>query len=154
MTYATLGVALARLGRNGDLSTTTVPSLTEAGAIHAGISGEIDAALASSGLTVPVTTPASLVAWLTEIEIHGVCAEVLRARFQDAQGINSSSTATYHQERFKAGMDRLWSGVGLDELTGSACMPEGYFTRNPDEAEDLGDLVDGLREGLTTMMDL
>lgn len=149
--YGTLQGALARLGRNGDLTSSTVPTLAEAAAIQDGITGQINAALAAAGLSTPVTSPSELVAWLASIEAYGLCAEVLKVRFQDASGVNSGASWAFFERRFDAGMDRLWAGKGLDELAGSTCMPQSYFTRNPDTVEDLGDLV---APPLTVDMDL
>lgn len=149
--YGTLASALARLGRNGDLSGSTVPTLTEAASIHDGITGEIDAALTKAGLTPPVSSPASLVAWLGAVEAYGLCAEVLKVRFQDATGPNSEASWAFFERRYQAAIERLWKGEALDEMAGSPVMPQSYFTRNPDVAEDLGDLV---APTLTTTMEL
>jgi len=142
-TYTTLEGALARLGRSGDLSSTTSPTLTEARTFHAGINGQINAALASNGLTVPVTSPDELVAWLGAIEAYGLCAEVLKVRYQDVSGPNSGASWEFFEDRFQAGMDKLWAGTGITALAGLDTGPQSYFTRNVDTDEDLGDLADG-----------
>lgn len=140
MNYTTLAEVLLRLGRNGDLSTTTSPTLAEAAVIHDGVTADVNAALAMSGLVVPVTTPASAVSWLGAVEAWGVCAEILKARFQDAAGVNRDSAWGFFEERYRDGIAMIRAG-GAAILAGSPVMPASWRTRNPDEDEDLGDAV-------------
>lgn len=149
-TYTTLARCLLRLGRNGDLDTTTTPTLTEAATIHDGVTADIEAALAEGGVSVPVTTPARLVAWLGAVEAWGVCAEVLKARFQDLSGINSEGAWSFFEKRYQDALVQIRAGTAAT-LGGSPGTPESYFTRNPDTAEDLGDLTELT---LTAGMDL
>ena len=142
MSYTTQEAVLLRLGRNGDLTTTTSPTLAEAVQIQDGITADIDAALAIGGLSVPVTTPAALVSWLAAVESWGTCAEILKARFQDPSGINSEATWAFFETRYQAAIAAIRTGTAVT-LSGSPTMPQSYFTRNPDVDEDLGDLAEG-----------
>ena len=150
-TYTTLSAVLLRLGRNGDLSATTSPTLTEAATIHEGISADVDAAVVMGGLAVPVTTPAALVSWLGAVEAWGTCAEILKTRFQDLSGVNSEGAWTFFEKRYQDAIAQIRAGNAAT-LAGAGCEPASYYTRNPDTDEDLGDLSDTLP--LTRRMDL
>ena len=150
MSYTTLAAVLLRLGRNGDLSTTTAPTLTEAATIHDGVSADLDAALAIGGLAVPVTTPAALVSWLGAVEAWGTCAEILKARFQDATGVNAESAWGFFEKRYQEAITRIADG-GAATLGGSPGLPSSYYLRNPDTTEDIGDQAEPT---LSVKMDL
>jgi len=140
--YTTLARVLSRMGRNGELTAKTVPSLVEAEAIHDGVSAEIDAAMAGAGFTVPITEPPALVSWLAAIESWGTTAELLKVRFQDASGPGSEASWAFFERRYQDAMKRLWAGDMLDEVAGASVAPASWYTRNPDGEEDLGDGVD------------
>ena len=140
--YETQATVLALLGRNGELSASTTPTLTEAASIQAGITAEIDAALSAHGLTVPVTTPASLVKYLRVVESWGACSSILKTRFQDTSGPNSEASWALFETRYQRAMDRLWDGALVDELGGEDALPTSYFVENPDEELDLGDIAE------------
>lgn len=151
-TYTTLAQCLARLGKNGDLTATTSPTLTEAASLHEGVHSDVNAALVEGGVsTVPVTTPTALVSWLGTVEAWGTCAEILKVRFQDIQGVNAEGAWSFFETRYQQALTSIRAGTAAS-LSGSPVMPASYYTRNPDEEEDLGDLVD--LNVLTTTVDL
>ena len=151
MKYTTLSAVLLRLGKNGDLTSSTSPTLTEAATIHEGISADVDAALAMGGSSVPVTSPTALVSWLGAVEAWGACAEILKVRFQDISGVNTEGAWSFYEKRYADSLEQIRKGNAAT-LAGDGVRPQTYFTRNPDEDEDLGDMVDGTV--LTVRMEL
>jgi len=137
-TYTTLSAVLLRLGRNGDLTATTAPTLTEAATIHEGITADINAALATGGVTPPVTSPAALVSWLGAVESWGTCAEILKTRFQDLSGVNTEGAWTFFETRYQDAIKWIRDGSAAT-LAGSGMEPASDLTRNPDTEQDYGD---------------
>jgi hypothetical protein len=147
-TYTTLGACLALLGRNGDLTATTSPTMAEAATIHEGITADLNAALATGGITPPVVSPAALVSWLGTVEAWGTCAAIFKVRFQDGSGINSEGAWTFWETKYQDARKLILAG-GAATLGGSPVKPSSWYTRNPDTAEDLGDQVE---PGISTKM--
>lgn len=150
-TYTTLSAALSLLGRNGELTASTTPTLTEAATLHEWIAADVNAALAVGGITPPVTTPAALVSWLGKVEADGLASTVLKVRFQDLSGVNSEGAWSFYEKRYQDALTLIRAGQAAT-LAGAGCEPASYYTRNPDEDEDLGDLSDALP--LTRRMEL
>lgn len=139
MAYVDLADVQARLARHGALSDTSKPTTAQALDMIDGVAAEIDAALASHEVSVPVSSPAGLVAYLKALNTWGAAAEILRAMFQDKQGPNANVAADLYENRYQAGMKRLWAGDMIDQLADSSGeLPGSYFTRNPVTAEVLG----------------
>jgi hypothetical protein len=124
------------------------PTDTQATAIIAGISSEIDAILGSAGYAVPVTAPASFVGFLKLLNEFGAAAAILTSMFpgalEDPQNLADARSSAYWAARYKAGLDLLESGkvIPPDLLSGAVVAPSTYFTRNPMTEELLGDIAE------------
>lgn len=143
MAYSAIATAQARVRGAMLLSTTSTPTLAQATAFGAGITGEIDTALASHGITTPVTTPAAFLAWLVEVETVGWAARIASAMFADDAGENSDEQVSRLDRWYQNAMKRIWDGSAIPPTLGlgAASLPASYTTRYPDEQPDLGDIV-------------
>lgn len=139
MTYATLDDGLAPLGRVGQLSSSTSPTLAQASSMNEGVSAQIDNALASNGLTVPVTSPSSLVAYLRLVNSWGLAWMVGKALQPDASGPVKDKGYIVFRDAYFDALKQLREGVGLDTAANATILPGGYFVSYPDENVSLGD---------------
>ena len=142
MAYLAIDQVLARLGRQGTLDTASVPTLTEATDMQAGVSAEIDMIIAPHVSSTPVASPLGLVTYLGAVEAWGTAAEILKARFQSGGGPDAEKAWAFFEGRYQKALARLASGAGLDSLAGDQLLPESYYTRNPDTAEDIGTIAE------------
>jgi hypothetical protein len=111
------------------------------------VSAEIDGVLAARGLTVPVTTPAYFLEALTLLNAMGSAAAVIRSMKPVKAGASegSASYEAFYADWYQKGLRRLESGTGIPDglaTSGAGVGPSTYFTRNPDEEEDLGDIAE------------
>lgn len=127
------------------LDANSKPTATQAGVVIDGISAEIDSVLAGAGYTVPVTTPSHFVAWLKLLNQFGAASAIIRSIFADKTGGSDTGgeggIEAYYAARYKDGLASLRNGSIIPPgLTSNAgyVAPSTYFTRNPDEDEDLG----------------
>lgn len=128
--------------RGPALSGTSTPTSAEVTTMIDDVEGEINSALASHGVTVPVTAPAAFLAWLGDISANGTAALAMTARFADPTGINADSGASRLEKRFRDAMARLWDGSAIPASLAldSAVLPTSYSVEYPDEEPDLGDI--------------
>lgn len=110
MAYTTNDRVQARLPKLPAFTASTTVTADEVAAMVEEHEAEIDTALAYIGYTVPVTSPASLVAWLGKVATEGVAAAVLKAWYQDASGPNSESQWAQLEKRYQAALERIWAG--------------------------------------------
>lgn len=106
-----------------------------------GVAANLDARLAGAGLGVPVTSPASLVAYLLTLNVWGSVAEIQRARYPHVGGANAESAWKFYEDRYQKGLavlDKLASQIASD-----AEEPSSYTTLNPDTDNDLGTNAEG-----------
>lgn len=103
-----------------------------------GVAFDIDTKLLGCGFTAPVTSPAAMVAYLRALNTWGAVAEYLKARFVDQGGPNSESSWSFYEKRYTAGMDGLCARAEGILGAGTAITGASYWTRNPDDDEDLG----------------
>lgn len=109
------------------------------------VSDEIDVALASNGISTPITNPAGFVSRLAILNAYGTAAMVLKSGYPEATGSGADPAYAFWEARYQAGLKSLFDGSGIPNdvlvLTGTGSIqPSSYFTRNPDEEEILGDL--------------
>ena len=142
MPYAELSDVQALLAKF-TVGGTTKPTVTQATAIIRDVSAEIDAALAGAGFAVPVTAPAWFVNYLGLVNQYGAAAAILKSMFPEAAGATEQTPAVYAfwESRYQKALKALRDGSAIPPglAAGSAQVtPSTYFTRNPDEEEDLG----------------
>ena len=139
MTYSTVNDGLALLGRVGQLSASTSPTLAQAAALNEGVSAQIDNALSSNGLAVPVTSPSSLVSYLGLVNSWGLAWQVQKALNPDAAGPVKDKSYVVWMNAYNDALKRLYAGEGLDTAANATILPGGYFVSYPDENVSLGD---------------
>lgn len=141
MAYCVLADVEGRL-RGPALTSASTPTQAEAVDFIDDIGAEIDAALASHGLTVPLSAPSGFIRWLATVNADGATASVLTARFADDRGINSNTAAARWERRYQAALERLWDGSAIPDSIGqsSASMPSSLSTSYPTEEPDLSTL--------------
>lgn len=140
MAYSTIAAAQSRVRDAHTLSTTSTPTLAEATAFGAGVTGEIDSALASHGVTTPVAAPAAFVAWLADVEANGWALRIAAAMMADASGENSDEAASKLERMYRDAMKRLWDGTAIPPSlsVSSSSLPSSDWTKYPDEPPTLG----------------
>ena len=146
MAYAVIADVQALLPKF-TLGAATKPTSTQATAIINDVSVEIDAALAGAGYAVPVTTPTWFVDYLGLVNQYGAAAAILKAMFPEAAAASDDTIAiyTFWEARYQKALKSLRDGSTIPAglAAGSAQVkPSTYFTRNPDEEEDLGDIAE------------
>lgn len=145
MAYAALARIQGILGRFR-IDEDSVPNNTQAESIIDDISDEIDGVLSGLGVTVPVTTPAWFLDKLAILNSYGAAAAILKSAFPEAQGPGENPAYAFWEARYRTGLKALKdqtevpSSIINGATSGSNIRPSGYFTRNPDEEEELGDL--------------
>lgn len=144
MAYASLARIQGLLGRFV-IDDDSNPNHTQAESIIDDISDEIDGVLSGLGATVPVTTPAWFLDKLAILNGYGAAATILKSAYPEAQGPGENPAYAFWEARYRKGLQALKdkTEIPLSILggnSGSSIRPSGYFTRNPDEEEELGDL--------------
>ena len=128
-------------------TTTTTPNLTQSALIIDGVSDEIDSAIAGAGYTVPVTTPAYFLDYLSYVNALGAAAAILRSMFSDSTEGAAIGAYQFWYDWYKSALERLAGGEGIPpEVTTNAAYvaPSTYLTNNPDTEVDLGDIAEPL----------
>lgn len=125
------------------------PNTTQATAIIADISNEIDVALTSVGVTVPVTTPAYFLDWLGRLNAYGAAAAVLKSMFPDATGPGDTPAYAFWNDWYQRGLATILDGSVVPTVivtpgSGTFVLPETYLTRNADEELATGDIAEPL----------
>lgn len=146
MAYATEVRVEALMGQF-PISDSSKPTTTQVAVIIGQVDALVDAALATQGLTVPVTAPAYFLEFVTGWSTNGVVAQVLRSGFPDVIGPGEQPAFRYWQRLFDDVMVGIKSGdlIPADAVrAGIFVAPSTYLTRNPDENEDLGDIAEPL----------
>lgn len=127
-------------------TSSTKPTTTQTSLIISDISNEIDVALSSQGVTVPVTAPSFFVDWLGLLNGYGAAAAVLKSMFPDSQGAAESPAYAFWEKRYQDGLKSLRDGTGIPTdvigATSGYVAPSTYFTNNPDTEVDLGDIAE------------
>ena len=147
-TYCTEDQVEQVLGVAFRLSATSNPSTTQAAQFMSAVAAEINTALASNGITVPVTTPAYFLDDVTRLNALGAAAMILQAAFPAREGPGSSTLAASLMLQYRTALKAYRSGEGIpeDSLPSSRAL-ENYFTNanaiGADDVEDaFGAIVD------------
>lgn len=77
------------------------------------VAAEIDGALSSQGVTVPVTAPAYFLTDITLLSALGTAAYVLLAAFPASQGINSNSQGSVFWKSYQDRLTAFRKGIGI-----------------------------------------
>jgi hypothetical protein len=123
------------------LSSTTTPSDTQAEAIVDEISFEIDAKLASVGVSViPATDPSYFVGWLKLLNMYGAAAAILKSMFPASVGAGETPAWAFWESRYNKGMKSLEDGSAIPPgiASSSRVTPSAYGVRFPQEDAVLG----------------
>jgi hypothetical protein len=140
------------LGDHAATSSST-PTLTQLGSMINGIASQIDVCLKSAGVaSVPVTSAqdSTVATFLVEVNKWGAAAEFLKGMFPEATGPGENPAFAFWQKKYN---DVLlgWKdkdgpqGIPASLLGGAGdADPSTYFTRNPNEEEELGDLQENM----------
>ncbi len=126
-------------------SATSAPTTTQATALITEIDNEVNVALSSVGVTVPVTAPAYFLGWLGLVVSYGAAAAILKSMFPASSGPAETPAYSFWEKRYQEALKQIRSGDAIpDEITagGLYAAPSTYFTRNPDEEEDLGGIAE------------
>src|SRR3990172_2903351 len=124
MAYAALSDVQGLLAK-WEITASSKPNATQAGAIITQVSAEIDSVISSAGYAVPVTTPAWFLDALKLLNCYGAAAAIIRSMFPDATGPDETPAYAYYAAQYKAGLARLAAdGIPPD-------VPRGTGTVNP-----------------------
>jgi hypothetical protein len=134
--YATSTDVEARMPQQAGASVFAPLSTADVTYIVDGVAAVLDARLAAVGIGVPVTTPASLLAYLVAMNVWGAVAEIQRARYPHVSGANAESAWKFYEDRFQKGL-ALLDRMAAD-ITSDAEVPSSYTTLFPDRDADLG----------------
>jgi len=140
MAYATLDDVQALIPRT-PVSATTEPTDSQVLGFIAQVDGEVNVALASRGIAIPVVSPALFVEFLKLTNALGAASLTLRAMFPDAAGIGEQPSAGFFAARYTEQLAMIKDGSMIpDSVTTStpSALPSTFLTRNPDSPEDLG----------------
>ncbi len=128
---------VGRLAANNGISATTNPSLTDIDSFLTDRATQIDAALASRGLAVPIvnSTPANptLTAFLAELarlNAEGAAADAMLAAYITNDS-NDRGTGAIKLKSFEATIGRLQAGRGIPvglSVAEPDLAPRSYFT--------------------------
>ncbi len=109
-------------------SATSTPTQTQVETHIANIAAEIDTVLLGRGLTVPVTTPAQLVAFLKQTNAVGAAAMAEFGMFPEASGMGSTPQGQRLWTVYTKALDFLRTGrLPTAVQTGA---PFSFFTEN------------------------
>lgn len=121
----------------------TTPDIADVGRMIDGVSSEIDSRLSQQGIAVPVTGPLWFMDMLRSIAADGATALALRSMYPDTRGPGETPAFAYFEKRYQDALKGFADGSTIPPglATGGAnILSSNYFTRNPDEEEELGDL--------------
>jgi len=144
MAYAELSDVQALMAKL-PLTDSTTPTSAQATTLIGQVSAEIDSVIAAAGYAVPVTSPGWFVTALKLLNAEGAASRILRAMFPQSRAATDGSPSEYalYARNYADGLRRLQGGNGIppDAVTNSGSIgPSTYFTRNPMQEEDLGDI--------------
>lgn len=129
------------------LSATTKPNTTQVTQFCDDVSAEVDIYLARGGVTTPVTTPTTLVTWLRKVAQAGTAALTLKAMFPDQLGPAETPAYAFFEKQYQDALKLMKDGDFISSIVGTSSDlldVSTYFTRNPDEEEELGEIAEPL----------
>lgn len=143
MAYATIP-DVQRLMAQFVIGTSSKPTNAEVDSVITDIDHEVNVVLESRGIDIPVTTPSTFVGWLGMVVSYGACAAVLKSMFPASQGPGENPAYAFWESRYKAALKGIMDGKLIPSTVpqSTKAKPATYFTRNPDQEEDLGDIAE------------
>lgn len=121
-----------------ELDETTQVTLAELSDFITDAEAEIDAALVAVGFGAPATAPAAFVSWLGKLATEGAAATLLKAWFQDAQGVAGESAWAVYERRFNEGIKRLLAGSMTPSESATSTDAETPFAPEADPIFEVG----------------
>ena len=131
-------------------TSSTIVTLTQLSTIIDGISAQIDTVLKGAGVaTVPVTggLDSTFNTFLVEVNKWGAAADFLKGMFPEAVGPGEQPAFAFWAKKYQDVLKAWREGKDIPAgLLGGANdpSPSTYFTRNPDQEETLGDLLENM----------
>lgn len=116
-------------------SDSTKPTTTQVEGFITDIAGEIDTVLAGRGMTVPVTTPAEFLTYVTHINALGAAALAERAGFPEASGPLATPASVVLWKQYQDGLKYLKEGKLPVSLDGSD-VPFSYHEQRQGTEEE------------------
>lgn len=142
MAYATEAKVEALIAQVAIDGSTRLTS-TQLGLIIADVDAELDAILAGKGLTVPVTTPSTFLAYLVGASSHGVAARALTSLFMGRGFSDAVATAVgLYEATYERALKGLADGTLIPDalLEGSTGGQSAtVLTVTGDDIDDLDD---------------
>lgn len=135
MAYAAITDVQALCPQRPTYSSTTKPTSTQVEGFITSIASEIDTALAGRGLTVPVTTPAEFLAYVTHINALGAASLAERAMFPAAVGPGATPSSAVLWKQYQDGLKYLKEGKVPTSLDGSD-VPFSYHEQRQGTEEE------------------
>lgn len=135
MAYATLD-GVREQDPRAVYSDTSSPSEAQVLVLLEDIAGEIDTVLAAAGYTVPITTPATLLAAVTRLNAMGAAAMAHMGMFPETVGAGpTSDLGSRLWKMYTDGLERLVEAgkAGATGNTGTATSARSYQVDNPTE---------------------
>ncbi|MHB0874566.1 MAG: hypothetical protein ACYC5O_00835 [Anaerolineae bacterium] len=112
-------------------STTSTPTATQVGQLLTDVAAEIDTRLEAAGFTVPVTTPAALLATVTRLNAMGAAALAHMGMFPESVGAGQTSDLGSRLWRmYQDGLAAL-EKAGPPQSKGAWVAARSYATDNP-----------------------
>ena len=139
MAYSTTDEVNRLLGPHAVTATTPVTT-TDVDALRTAVSYRIDAVLRGAHVSTLPVVETNFKNYLATIEAWGVAAQVLKALFPEASGAGEQPAHAYWQKLFDNAMKDL-PQLAPSSLLETETLASSYFTENPDEEAELGDLT-------------
>jgi hypothetical protein len=130
MAYATLSDVQTYLGPFVP-GPSTSPSASQVSELLANCSNEIDAALKSRGLTVPIVAPPEFVTFLVQLNAMGAAGFVLYQVFPVTGSPGSSPMGDYLTKTYQARLADFRKGIGIPvglAVFEADLSPRGFLT--------------------------
>jgi len=127
------------------IASNTVPTTSDVQQFIDQRSAEIDAALGSIGLSVPLTTPSEAVTYLTQLNTQGAAADVWRSAWISSPGIDPQKNADDLLAAFEKALDGFRTGTNLPSgvaIASTVRAPRSFFTDNYAIGPDSNDTQD------------
>lgn len=148
MSYASLADVQGQIPVIPTFSASTRPTDTQVTEYLTLCAGEIDAALASRGLSVPVATPAWFLTDMERLNAQGAAAMTLMGMFPQEAGPGSNSQGANLWKTYQLRLSELRKGIGvpMEASVADSLAPRSYFTDNnaignSSATDDWGDTI-------------
>lgn len=135
MAYATLD-GVKEQDPRAVYNDTSTPSEAQVLVLLEDIAGEIDTVLSGAGYTVPITTPATLLAAVTRLNALGAAAMAHMGMFPESVGAGpTSDLGSRLWKMYTEGLERLVAAgkAGATGTTGTAVSARSYQVDHPTE---------------------